>query len=979
LDISKRAGALPARPRVAAAAAVRPSLAPRLVTCALAVLVGLSVSWQVLGQAGVVGLVHDWSIAPFAEQHLALLQQDFDGWVRWGLGEQVAYPFEYPLRLAFGLVASLGIGGGLISKAIVVLVPALAFVAAAYLGRSCGLSYGAAWVCGAFYALDPVMLNKLVSGQTTYLVGYALLPLAPALFGQACERGSAVAGGLAIGGVVALIAMQVQLGVIAVLLLVVLGVCTTRVPLARRARVGAYAAVLLVAAEAPTIAWALHGVGDIVRLDQFTHGAAWLDTNSLHVGDALRLIGYLAEYDILSIGSWMNVWQPVSWLVVAVAVAGLLTLRGPMRPTLFIAAVVAVAFACGTTTPLGGAITWVFARFRGAQMFRELYHVMAAVSLAYAVGAGAAFDLIGRFRTRVALRAVLVAALGVYFAPMLSGDVSGWLSAFPVDRYLATAFHDENSGAGRVAWFPMDQPLAFEDRGSGVDPMAVTDRGSLWLYSLTWPLTAVDTAARSGDVSLLRDELRALGVASVVNRDRFRSRYRGVPGVADFADAFFDAQVPLDARLGVQRAEGPGVRAYAIANPLPLVRTASRIAVVPRRMSVVAAATLSGAAAFGFPQARPGGVPYDVYIDRGDRAWEALQAAGLSQPLDAPNVDALKGFAGGDVWWWYRPQYADAARFALAIGRGTYVVRTQHSLGDARLVLAWIATPAGGDVTVRCGTQASIVRTGGVWNAWRSAAVPCGAVAAGATATVSAEDADAEVALRGAALVDFPALVAAQRTYQRVIGGAGTAIVLGDGARGTPRSVRSGTSHDLGTLPAGTPATLALQRTNAAAPATVRIEGRSGYLVAWGRFAAGAQRIAVPLVATRDAMRIRSNAALGPWRLARLDIDGATVPAPAQSAASPARLVVYDQAFDSGWQVAGATAHLRTALGTNVFVTAAPQQSAPEVAFAYARDYHMAYFVGAMALALGLAMGLTLLLGARGQRCVLAGGGVEAP
>jgi hypothetical protein len=39
----------------------------------------------------------------------------------------------------------------------------------------------------------------------------------------------------------------------------------------------------------------------------------------------------------------------------------------------------------------------------------------------------------------------------------------------------------------------------------------------------------------------------------------------------------------------------------------------------------------------------------------------------------------------------------------------------------------------------------------------------------------------------------------------------------------------------------------------------------------------------------------------------------------------------------------------------------------------------MAYFVGAMALALGLAMGLTLLLGARGQRCVLAGGGVEAP
>jgi len=88
---------------------------------------------------------------------------------------------------------------------------------------------------------------------------------------------------------------------------------------------------------------------------------------------------------------------------------------------------------------------------------------------------------------------------------------------------------------------------------------------------------------------------------------------------------------------------------------------------------------------------------------------------------------------------------------------------------------------------------------------------------------------------------------------------------------------------------------------------------------------------------------------------------------------------VYDEAFDSGWQVAGASAHLRTALGTNVFVTATQPRHVPDVEFAYARDYHIAYFVGAMALSLGLAMGLTLLFGARGEERVLAGGAATTP
>jgi len=976
LEISKPLGVTGARPRTVPAAQARPWIARRAATCLLGLVLGLGVSWQVLGEPGVVGLVHDWSIAPFAEQHLALLQQNFDGWFLWGLGEQVAYPFEYPLRLAFGLAAAFGIGGAALSKAVVLLVPATAFVAAAYLARVCGLTYGAAWVCGAFYALDPVMLNKLVSGQTTYLIGYALLPLVPALYGRACEWENASVGGLAVGGILAMVAMQVQLGVLAVMLLVLVAVFMTTIPLARRAVVGLTAAALLAAIEAPTVAWLGHGVGDVVRLDQFGHGAAWLETNSLHPADAVRLIGYLAEYDVLSVGSWMGVWQPASWAVIGIAALGLVTLRGPMRPALALAAAVAIVFACGTTTAVGPAITWIFEHFRSAQMFRELYHVMAIASLAFAIGAGAAFGLAGRLPRGMAVgaRVAFLGALAIYVAPMLSGDVSGWLAAVPVDRYLATAFRDENTGDGRVVWFPMDQPLAYDNRGSGVDPMAVTDRGSLWLYSLTWPLSAVDAAARSGDIPLLRSELRALGVASAVTRDRFHSRYRGLPAVADVTERFFDRDLRFDSRLGTVRDEGPGVHAYRVPAPLPALRVASRFAVVPRRMSVVAGVTLGGAAAFGFAQKQPDGVPYDVYVDRGDRTWEALQYAGLTRAMIEPNIDPFSGFAGGDLWWWYRPQYADARRFSLVIGRGNVSVPALGSLRDGRLTIAWIATPAGGDVVVRCGGAAARFATGGAWGAWRSAAVRCGALAAGSIATVSAVDADAEVALRGVALVDANAFDAATAALERFIGRADHVVVFGDGARGPARFVRAGRSASLGTLAPGTPGIVEVQRpAGPAAAGAVRIESADGDLVAWGRFAPDARVLAMPFVAGRTAMRLRTAEHVAGWRLESRDRDDPAALVPVRAAATPGLLLAYDQGFDAGWQVDGAVAHFPSALGTNVFVMAAPRSQPAAPRFAYARDFHVAYFLGAMALSLGLAFVLALMLGVEGRGRALAG------
>ncbi len=197
-------------------------------------------------------------------------------------------------------------------------------------------------------------------------------------------------------------------------------------------------------------------------------------------------------------------------------------------------------------------------------MFRELYHAMAVVSLAYALAIAACFALAGRLRFGRGVQAALLLVVAGYVAPMLSGDISGWLQAAPVDRYLAPAYADVDAGAGRVVWFPLDQPLAFDGYGAGVDPMAITDRGSLWLYSLTWPLTAVDMAARMGDDAVLRDELRTLGVAVAVNRSRLTSRYDTFSAEGSVASRLFRRPLAFGPALGSAHAYSPALTSYAL-------------------------------------------------------------------------------------------------------------------------------------------------------------------------------------------------------------------------------------------------------------------------------------------------------------------------------------------------------------------------------------------------------------------------------
>ncbi len=226
------------------------------------------------------------------------------------------------------------------------------------------------------------------------------------------------------------------------------------------------------------------------------------------------------------------------------------------------------ALVCGAKIPfLVPAVTALFEQVTPMQVFRELYHLMIVPSLFYALGIAAAagflYDALPR--VRYVLAALVVACVGVYVEPMLTGDVTGWLAAAPYDDYLRPAYLATERGAGRVAWFPMDQPLGFDDRGAGVDPMSLTPPGSLWQYSLRWPLTAVDMEAHEGDTEALRDGLRALGVTTAVQRDRFFSRFRDYAPEHPPGSSLWSRRVELAPALGERVDAGDGIAAFRIA------------------------------------------------------------------------------------------------------------------------------------------------------------------------------------------------------------------------------------------------------------------------------------------------------------------------------------------------------------------------------------------------------------------------------
>jgi hypothetical protein len=929
----------------------------------LAVVIGYIVSRILLAENGLIGLLHDWSIPPFASQITVLAREIFDGWHYSGLGSPVVYPSEYPVRFLLEALTFIGIQPAAISKAVLFCIPALSFLGMSALATRFGLLPPASLIAGGFYALSPVLFNKLVSGQLSYLVGYALLPLSLLACARAFDKGR-FRDILVLAMMLTLTMAQIQLGVVAVAFIIMYVILLVDVPYLERFRTLGIAFILLAAAESPTVIGTLMNGRNLQQQLQFEPNMDWLHANSIYTQDAVRFLGYVTKYFDTSVRDIGIGWQVASWVILAFVVVGIAVMPLRIRLWCSISGIATILFVGGSKGVFAEAVTWFFLHIGIAQMFRELYHVMAALAIVYALALGYFFAYLKRKRLAIVSCSVFAVVYAIYLCPMLSGNLDGWIQAAPVAEDLRSAYDRFGASRYRVAWFPIDQPVSFNGNGAGVDPLAITPAGSLWQYSLSWPLTALDLSVRDGNAKAAGEELEALSVGTAVFRKHFASELPRFLSFDPLGWHFFSMQKSLDVAVGTKIYSNDAYVAYAQAHPLPHAFATDAIAYVPARLDVIAQALHAGYVPLTYGTQVPRDIRYAMFVDNDDFAAEATNAYGDLNISDVPSFDARKDFVPLSSWYFYRPAYADSKIGLLSFGRHTCRFTVMANEKSGVIIIAWIATPIGGRVRVSVGKTTREFSTKAPFVAWRSVAIDVGSLASGETIRVAAIDADAEVALRAVRVLshdDFR--LATQRfTMQR---NAAQTIVLSNVfspfqllATGRERllpEMHSGLNFRLTVRGcASKPGLLEIEDVNSFVLAqawhgsgcfTERL-GFDGSYGSWGLFAPG-------VTGTAWTLEERARGGEVP-ALKRYRISPATFMKNEAGYQGDRRIFILNETFNSSWisNIEDAQ-HIPTALGTNAWVTPAKSKGPVSVRYGLSRIFHAAYAIGLVVICAG--------------------------
>lgn len=921
--------------------------------CAFALLLGALASWRLWFEPGVVGLLHDWAIMPFASQHVLYAEMMFHGWVNSALGSPFVYPSDYPIRWFFALLGGIGIDGGPISKAVVFLVPACSFLSGVYLCRLLTRNTVAAWGGGLLYAMNPVVLNKLASGQLAYLVAYPVLAACVG-FAYAVSRPQApqnlkraVLQGAALGGILAVVAVQIQLVFLCIIAVAVI-VLTGRRSFGQKLVLLAFAGAVLLVTQSPVIVGVHNGGAGIAGQVGFAPTIEKLRSQSIEISKAIRLTGYITHYQQYAVVDWSELWQKFSWVAIAIAVGGLLFARRSLRIAALGALFLLMLFISGADGPIAPAMIWLYQHISLMQMFRELYHLMAAVALIYAVGVACAIRAVSRWRWGKAATALIAGIVFVFGAlPLASGDAGGWLHAFPLASTYRQAFTALEKGDGRLMWLPMDQPMAFDGIGFGGDPMAgISERGSMPGYSLDWPLNALDYAVRS-NAPEFESLAEALGFSTVAQRSRLRTRLARFTMAPILSKHFFRSPF-ITKSLGKPAEVFGDTTVYTLAHPLPIAFPARMLAVAPMRASVGARLMLHGFAPVAFGTHLPQNTPFAVFYDAGDLPYEALQSAGAATVPQPFESDARAGFAVGEPWWWYRWQYADNPSFILA--SGSHALTIPHKrLRNAELVLAWIATPAGGHIRVDAGNGKHFTidtHAPPDSDSDRSATIDLGRLAANQPLIIDASDPYGEVAIRGYGLLERPRAQQMMRTYKRFLSQAARAVAITPASRLVAAGDAAGAGPILPSMTRGT-------------AYAVRVHARSGELLALtdadtrliATFRPQGDMQVAQFISDGAPLSILGVDANQRWSVVRYKSvpQNSGVKAPAASkAATP--LAVYNVQYSPRWHLHGSYAHLPSILGTNIFVGGTGVQPYD----AARKSFEIAFCIGTLALIAGL-------------------------
>jgi hypothetical protein len=493
------------------------ALGPLLIAACVAV-VGLAILRPLLTSSAIPAFHHDWSVPATSVQYRTAAREALGPWLSDGFGQPNFYSYAAPLHvvelLLLTVCSSLATTKLLLFGALLAAGCAAATtVRVIAVARISGL-LGALIAALAFVA-SPYVANELGAGHVAELV--ALAGLATTLLLVARRAPPAM-----IASTVALAAVQIQLGLFAMLMIVVLWASLRDAPrrfvVALALAAFAFAGTLVAAFLEPPTTW-LHA--DLATRTQEVN-------QSSAPGDAFTGLGYA-----VGLGDQLIKADPIALgLLGVLAVAAVIGLavhyRHPVLRACAAVGLIALLAQMGLDGPAAPLVDLFFLHVPGAAIFRELYHFASLVTLVLALGLGA---FVAALPTRIAWVVAGLFALMLVRADaaLLSGKLATTIPRLSAaDRSAwnhASAVIARDPGEGRILFVPTLQPLAPNDvTEAGTDPFAYAiGRHPALLAFVPGVMTSylVDALARPDAARILS----TFDVRYVVIRRHWRSRH----------------------------------------------------------------------------------------------------------------------------------------------------------------------------------------------------------------------------------------------------------------------------------------------------------------------------------------------------------------------------------------------------------------------------------------------------------------------
>jgi hypothetical protein len=617
---------------------------------------------------GIPTLRHDWSWPIDRTAIGSFLDESVQGWLSTGFGTPNPHPTTY--LIGPPIAAAMWIAGPL---AALFLFAALT----GYVCTACAMRAALRWNAalpaalgiGLFAVFNPWVYNEVVAGHLVMVLAYG------AVLGLITEmtRG-AHASTLRLTLWIALIQAQLQLFILAMLALVIFAVATKKwqPPLA-----GIFFAL-------PSIIGLVAERGSLL---QTPYSVTWQTNQSLEPVALLGLGGYFPGYaDRLGV-----IANAAVWVMLALALVGLVLGRRPrVAGWALFAAVTLYVAALGVYGPFAGAYEWIVRNVPVSGVFRELYDLAGCLAAVVIVLASIAV-------ARVWQLGYLALAAGVAL-PIL------WLVRPPSDLWVgAGAYPHPDISApafARVAFSPAFQPLALRNGdGGGADPNVHLYPGPVAPLNQYFPTYPVDMALARYEQSGETEDLRALGVAEIVNRPWLVSVTRGEIGLA--------------ARSLQVRAPRASPQAFRFLNAVtPLISTcdAARVVTLSERLGTC---DLFFGDVPGYASVRPIVAASDSIDPR--IAW-------IDARLVFAKVPDLAQAFGGAMTQSRLPYRVESPAWLLVYVRGKLTAAQGQALFESAGAFTWLPIPASVASVVCEGLCALIAQTPALPN--RSPAPP---------------------------------------------------------------------------------------------------------------------------------------------------------------------------------------------------------------------------------------------------------------